>query len=612
MTVAVPARQRPLMPALLLALLTMVLASLPEWELLPTPQGGVTLTEARLTGPDGNDETVRLPHSLHVPWAGPARAVYELTFTLDQPISGAQELYVPAARHSLSFSVNSRPGPEPAESPWLQPAQGMTTLVRLPHHLFVAGENRLRIELARREGSIPFHLSAVHLGPAGSLAQTPWFSMLLAGQGRIAAFVLHAVVLVGLLTLWTARRHDPVFRWLALLGSTTLAAALPEVGLVPAAAPVGPLVPLPTLLMGAFGLMALGLALAIAELPRPRWLVVATGAVPLVLLGWVLLQPERPLLPALVGAAIALLGHLAGALALILGFFRKRRWDMGLLAMPFLLVAWIGLRDVLVVTGLREAPFLLSSYVRPLTMLALVVLLMRRLASSLDSLDAANDVLRRRLAEQESELSSLHARERERAAQAVREEERQRLTRDLHDGLSGHLISIIALSERGSGEAAAVERAARAALDDLRLVINSLDIGDGDLPLALAGFRERLEPQLRRLGIGLDWSMDKLPGIDGVSPGNALSVLRILQEAVTNAIKHGPARSIAITGGAGPEGMVRIEIGNDGSGGPPATGGHGLDNMRRRARELGGTIALERDEDGARLILLLPRHLGEV
>jgi len=58
--------------------------------------------------------------------------------------------------------------------------------------------------------------------------------------------------------------------------------------------------------------------------------------------------------------------------------------------------------------------------------------------------------------------------------------------------------------------------------------------------MALAGLHERLFPQLRRLGVELDCSMEDLPDVSGITPVNALSILRILQEAVTNALKHGP------------------------------------------------------------------------
>ena len=105
-------------------------------------------------------------------------------------------------------------------------------------------------------------------------------------------------------------------------------------------------------------------------------------------------------------------------------------------------------------------------------------------------LDHANETLNIRLAEREAELATFHRLERAKTVSTVREHERQRLTHDLHDGLSGHLASIIALSERAGDKP--IEQAAREALNDLRLVIYSLDLGDRELPLALANFRERL------------------------------------------------------------------------------------------------------------------------
>ena len=201
--------------------------------------------------------------------------------------------------------------------------------------------------------------------------------------------------------------------------------------------------------------------------------------------------------------------------------------------------------------------------------------------TSFEQLDRSNETLALRLAEREAELAVLARQEQIEASRLVREQERQRLTYDLHDGLSGHLASIIALSERAKSKP--IEAAAREALNDLRLVIYSLDLGTSDLPLALANFRERLIPQLQRLGVELDWSMANLPEVSGVTPGNALAVLRILQEAITNALRHGPARRIVLRGSASNDGMAAIAIENDGQPFATAGGGRGLENMRRRA-----------------------------
>ena len=96
----------------------------------------------------------------------------------------------------------------------------------------------------------------------------------------------------------------------------------------------------------------------------------------------------------------------------------------------------------------------------------------------------------------EERLKASFAREEERARAAALANERTRLMRDLHDGLGGQLVSIVALSERGNGSAG-IGDAARAALKDLRLVIDSMDDIGGDLMLALGSWRERAMAQLR-------------------------------------------------------------------------------------------------------------------
>ena len=115
---------------------------------------------------------------------------------------------------------------------------------------------------------------------------------------------------------------------------------------------------------------------------------------------------------------------------------------------------------------------------------------------------------------------------------------------------------------------------------------------------------------MRRLGIELDWSMENLPEVSGVTPGNALSILRILQEAITNALKHGPAHRIEVTGSAGNNGSAAVTVKNDKSGQPRPGKGNGLGNMQRRARQFGGSISLDETADHAVLTLVLPARLG--
>ncbi|MGV3590916.1 MAG: sensor histidine kinase, partial [Gammaproteobacteria bacterium] len=365
-----------------------------------------------------------------------------------------------------------------------------------------------------------------------------------------------------------------------------------------------------TMLSSAAAIMLVVVSLLIAGRAPPRWLCRASFALPALsvvcaLLG---LVPAAQLAIAL-KAPLNILGLFACLCIVAVAARRRNVAEAWFLVLPVALGFVTALHDLGVVLMLLDGPVFLSLYYRPLMLIGFAMILMRRLGISLIALDDVNQYLTQRLTEQERVLERMHAEERAQAAQRICTEERQRLTKDLHDGLSGHLVSIIALSERE--KAAAIEHSAREALEDLRLVIHSLDIGEDELPLALSGLRERLERQLKRLDIELAWSVVNLPDIPGLSPTHALNILRILQEAITNAVKHARARRIAVYGSTDVLGHGVLTIENDGLPFtiPSASDGHGLTNMRRRVTRLGGELLIEPLAQGTRLAVVLPVRL---
>jgi len=204
--------------------------------------------------------------------------------------------------------------------------------------------------------------------------------------------------------------------------------------------------------------------------------------------------------------------------------------------------------------------------------------------------------------------------------------ERTRLMRDLHDGLGGQLVSIVALSERGNASAP-IGDAARAALKDLRLVIDSMDDIGGDLMLALGSWRERAMAQLRPHDIALDWhavTPQGLPVHPELRPWHVIQIVRLLDEALTNAVKHANARrvTVRIETLAGRDGLDRgcITVEDDGKGFdiPPEDGSaagavkaaRGLRNMRSRAARCGAELVLascaQGTHQGTRVRLTLP------
>jgi signal transduction histidine kinase len=207
-------------------------------------------------------------------------------------------------------------------------------------------------------------------------------------------------------------------------------------------------------------------------------------------------------------------------------------------------------------------------------------------------------------------------REREQSAREQQEAiiaERARILQDMHDGMGSQLVTALRLVRRENGDRAVAARNIEEALQDLRLIIDSLDdVNQGLLP-KLADLRYRLEPRLSELGIRLNWDVEPLPEVAGLPPHLALNAMRIVQEALNNAVKH--ARPSAITVSvARQNGGVVLAVADDGSGfDPDTTGGHGrgLSGMRKRAEQLGATFRVERrDGGGTAVSLYFPPALG--
>jgi signal transduction histidine kinase len=191
-------------------------------------------------------------------------------------------------------------------------------------------------------------------------------------------------------------------------------------------------------------------------------------------------------------------------------------------------------------------------------------------------------------------------------------QERERILSELHDGVGGQLVAMLAMLENSNTPTDQLKDTVRAALDDLRLMIDSLDAIEGDIPVVLGMFRSRIEPRLRAQKIQFHWQVTDLPAAPNISPHEVLQILRILQEAVTNIIKHANADVITVrtdsTKSESGEDLIRIEVGDNGKGlsDSKSTAGYGMETMNRRARELGGTVTVQPDKNGTTVILTIP------
>jgi signal transduction histidine kinase len=214
------------------------------------------------------------------------------------------------------------------------------------------------------------------------------------------------------------------------------------------------------------------------------------------------------------------------------------------------------------------------------------------------------------LAELEERARRLE-RERDQQAQLAVATERARIARELHDIVAHNLAVMIALAdgaafttmvapERATDAMQQVSATGRQALAEMRRLLGLLR--DGQPPQAPSGLvpqpglddLDELVDQIRAAGVRVELTRQGTAGAWG--PGAGLAVYRIVQEALTNTLKHaGPQASAQVRLCSTPAG-VELEVTDDGAGRPAravagtAAGGHGLAGMVERAASYGGEV----------------------
>jgi len=473
---------------------------------------------------------------------------------------------------------------EPVGRSWSRPL-----LFPLPAGLLHAGENALEIAVVRLPDCYG-GLAPVRVGDAEALAAAERRALLWQVELPKAVTAAGLVLALVMLAFWIGAR-DPSY---AAFGATTALLVVHNLNYHVRASP------LPWQAWEALSCSAIVLAgpafvafvhrLVGVARPRLERLLWGVGLVSLALF----VVPHRVFHPLFNALALGALGAAVYAVALLVAHARRRdRTSLAVYVAAGAAGLAIVARDLAFQLGvLREPGVPWMPLAIPVIFAGYAVTLVRRFVAAFRRAEAQRDAL---------------------AHEQVLALERERIMREMHDGVGSHLVRTLSMLEGRAAAPAELARSLRAALDDMRLVIDSLDPGIGDLGSVLGSVRERLEPGLEREGMHFEWRLGELPALSWLGPEQALHVLRILQEAIANALRHAGATCIRVEcgaeAGAGGEPGVFVAIEDDGVGLPSAPRrGRGLPNLARRAAELGGRLEVGAGSAGrgVRVHLWLP------
>jgi signal transduction histidine kinase len=203
-------------------------------------------------------------------------------------------------------------------------------------------------------------------------------------------------------------------------------------------------------------------------------------------------------------------------------------------------------------------------------------------------------------------------------------EERVRIARELHD-VVGHAVSLMTVQAGAERLALGDERpqtsevlsqievTGRQAMQEMRRLVGVLRTDEEPVVTPQPGL-DQLEPlveRFRRSGLDVDLTVEQQPGGKTVplSAGADISAYRIVQEGLTNVLKHADAREARVRVRHTPD-EVAIEVTDHGTGGASeGSSGHGLLGMNERVALFGGSLEVGPGSDGGwQLVAVLPRE----
>lgn len=553
---------------------------------------------------------VTLPDQLQRPWR---REGFRARYTLDVRACTTQAghalwLFRVAAPYRLSIDgVATAP-----ELPRTSGSAGSSFNGRTPM-LFALpqGAREVSIELLTMP-YIPAGVARAEIGPLSALLPLHLSAYNRHSGGMYVVSVVTVLVGLGTVLLWRTRRQDDLIFWFSMMcltwGVRGLLYAGDGVHLPPLMYEQSNPFTVALFAVACFqttllllnkqtparhrALMGIGLGFTAAF---AFTLAIGHGALPVRAASFLFGIAMLLVMPFLLWSGRSVLGH----------------WRAGLIALGFVALFVGSLNDVLIVVGVlppAQSSLILLGFSTVLLAYALVCA--EYVMRALNQAETSNEALEARVREKSRELEHSYALLRESERASARAQERARFNREIHDGLGAQLMTALRGVERGALSKDQVAQSLQDGLDELRLLMDSADLGRS-LHGALVAWRNRWDPRLQAVDMGLSWSIDPALEPLELNTDATLQIMRVLQEAVANAVKHARARNVGVQAvlDPSPPGALVLQVRDDGQGMPAehATGpggGRGLRNMRQRAERLGGTLEVGNAPGGGVLVRL--------
>ena len=249
---------------------------------------------------------------------------------------------------------------------------------------------------------------------------------------------------------------------------------------------------------------------------------------------------------------------------------------------------WLRFTGESAFTGLYFIPYAYSGTLFMFGGMLLLLLVTALIRSQNQSVE-----LETRVQERTAELNEVHERLLHSEINRTKTQERQHMLQDMHDGFGSQLVIAKMMVEQNQMSQAGLGRLLEESIADLYLLVDTLGNSDNYLPNALVDFRFRTQQRLMGSTVKLHWNL-QVDHAPEVAPNVVLQILRLVQEALNNALKHAKANNIYLDFTCDEvASQLTISVADDGVGmGENMLFGRGQTNMMARARAAGGKLSV--------------------